>query len=130
SITLTPTNSIVAKAPTNSIPDTNTIAGATENPGGETPIVSVSAQKEAAKSIHEFVQNTQSGTLGVVGMLLLVFVAISMFSRIESTFNDIWGVTRGRNWLVRILLYWTIPTLGTLLVTAALLLASGPHFQT
>jgi membrane protein len=130
SITLTPTNSIVAEAPTNSIPDTNTIAGATENPGGETPIVSVSAQREAAKSIHEFVQNTQSGTLGVVGMLLLVFVAISMFSRIESTFNDIWGVTRGRNWLVRILLYWTIPTLGTLLVTAALLLASGPHFQT
>jgi membrane protein len=53
-----------------------------------------------------------------------------MFTRIEDTFNDIWGVTRGRNWLVRILIYWTIPTLGTLLVTAALLLASGPYFHT
>jgi membrane protein len=88
------------------------------------------AQKVVARDIHTFVQNTRSGTLGVTGSLLLIFVAISMFSRIESTFNDIWGVTRGRSWLFRILLYWTIPTLGTLLVTAALLLAGGPHFQT
>lgn len=87
------------------------------------------AQKEVAQYIHDFVQRTRSGTLGIIGMLLLVYVAIMMFANIESTFNDIWGVTRGRNWLWRILLYWTIPTLGTLLVTAAMLLAGGSHFQ-
>jgi membrane protein len=129
SITLTPTNSVVSKALTNSIPITNTIAGATENPGGETPIISVNAQKEAAKSIHEFVQNTQSGALGMVGMLLLVFVAIRMLANIEATFNDIWGVTRGRNWLSRIVLYWATITLGPLLLVAAVGLAGSSHLQ-
>jgi len=55
------------------------------------------AQREAAKKIHEFVEKTRSGTLGVIGMLLLVYVAIRMLASIEETFNDIWGVARGRN---------------------------------
>ncbi len=88
------------------------------------------AQKEAAQYIHEFIQNTRSGALGVVGMLLLVSVAIRMLASIESTFNDIWGVTRGRNWLWRIVLYWTTVTLGPLLIVSALGLAGGPHLQT
>ncbi len=88
------------------------------------------AQKEAARRIHEFVQNTRSGTLGITGMVVLVFVAISMLSRIEETFNDIWGVTRGRTWLVRIVLYWTTITLGPLLLVGALGLASGQHLET
>ncbi len=90
----------------------------------------VAAQKEAAKWIHDFIQNTRSKTLGVTGMVLLVFVAISMLTRIESTFNDIWGVTRGRNWFVRIIQYWATITLGPLLIIGALGLASGPHFAT
>jgi membrane protein len=87
------------------------------------------AQKEAARSIHEFIQRTQSGTLGVVGMLLLVLVAIKMLANIEETFNDIWGVTRGRSWMSRIVLYWTTITLGPLLLAFALGLASSPHFK-
>ena len=63
-------------------------------------------------------------------MLLLVFVAIRMLANIEATFNDIWGVTRGRNWLWRIVLYWTTITLGPLLLVGALGLAGGPHLQT
>src|SRR5665213_4121412 len=58
-----------------------------------------SAQKKVAEGIHNFIQNTRSGTLGVIGMLALVFVAIRMLANIEQTFNDIWGVARGRNWL-------------------------------
>ena len=88
------------------------------------------AQKEAAEYIHEFIQNTRSGALGVVGMLLLVSIAIRMLASIESTFNDIWGVTRGRNWIWRIVLYWTTVTLGPLLIVSALGLAGGPHLQT
>jgi membrane protein len=108
-------------------------------PSGETNTPSLSgaddarvaaAQKEAARRIHEFVQNTRSGTLGITGMVVLVFVAISMLSRIEETFNDIWGVTCGRNWLMRIVLYWTAITLGPLLLVGAAGLASGPHLQT
>ena len=127
---LTLTNAAVSSAMTNSIADTNALAGTANNSVGTAPIVvSVDAQKEAAKKIHDFVQNTQSGTLGVVGMLLLVFVAIRMLANIEATFNDIWGVTQGRSWVSRIILYWATITLGPLLLAGALGLASSPHFQ-
>ena len=128
-ITVTATNSLAPKLPTNAVANTNMVVAATKNPDSEAPIVSVNAQKEAAKSIHEFIQKTQSGTLGVIGMLVLVFVAIRMLASIEETFNDIWGVTRGRNWLSRIVLYWATITLGPLLLAGALGLASSPHFQ-
>jgi membrane protein len=87
------------------------------------------AQKAAARHIHDFIQNTRSGTLGATGMVFLIFVAISMLSRVEATFNDIWGVTRGRNWLVRVVQYWAAITLGPLLIICALGLAGGPHLQ-
>ena len=112
---------------TNSVASTNSIAAAADNPDGGTRVVT--AQKEAAKSIHDFVQNTQSGALGEVGMLLLVAVARRMLANVEATFNDIWGVTRGRNWLLRVVLSWTTITLGPLAIIGALGLASGPHLQ-
>jgi len=59
----------------------------------------------------------------------LVFVAIGLLSTIEATFNDIWGVNRGRNWFVRIIHYWAAITLGPLVVILAMGLAVGSHFQ-
>jgi membrane protein len=90
----------------------------------------VTAQIEAAKYIHNFVKNTRSGALGVTGMVFLIFIAVQMLSSIEATFNDIWGVTHGRNWLWSVVLYWTTITLGPLLLIAALGLTGGPHLQT
>jgi membrane protein len=117
---------------TNADPETNPAAETGDNSisqaGADTRVDT--AQKEAAQRIHEFIQNTRSGALGVIGMLLLVYVAIQMLASIESTFNDIWGVTHGRNWLRRIVLYWTTITLGPLLIVGALGLAGGSQLQT
>jgi membrane protein len=128
-IPVTPTNQVVFKTATNAVTDTNAIAGTSENSGHVMPVVSVDAQREAAKDIHKFIQNTRSSKLGLLGMLFLVVIAIRMLANIEETFNDIWGVTRGRNWLSRIILYWTTITLGPLLLAGALGLASSPHFE-
>lgn len=98
-------------------------------PAEETSIVTVTAQKKIASEVWGFVQQTQSGALGATGVVLLVFIAISLLSRIEETFNDIWGVTRGRNWLTQVQLYSTTIILGPLLVLAAVSLAGGSHFQ-
>jgi len=87
------------------------------------------ARKTVARNIHKFIQNTQSGTLGVTGMVLLIFTAISLLSRIEVTFNDIWGVARGRSWFMRIVLYWCVISLAPILVVTAIGLASGPHLE-
>lgn len=89
----------------------------------------VQARKEIARKINNFVQNTRSGALGVTGSILLIFAAISMLSRIETTFNDIWGVARGRNWFTQIVLYWGVISLAPLLVVVAVGLASGPHVE-
>lgn len=86
-------------------------------------------QKEVAKRIHEFIHNTRSGTLGVTGAILLVLVGIRMLGSIESTFNDIWGVTRGRNWLSRIQIYCTGIVFGPLLLVGVAALTSGSHLQ-
>jgi membrane protein len=123
SLNLSPALS-VSLSPTNSVTATNAAPLAEGDARMET------AQKAAARDIHEFIQNTRSGALGVIGMLLLIYVAIQMLASIESTFNDIWGVTRGRNWLWRIVLYWTTITLGPLLIVGALGLAGGSHLQT
>ena len=87
----------------------------------------VAARKSIARYIHDFIQNTRSGALGVTGSVLLIFAAISMLSRVETTFNDIWGVARGRSWFMRIVLYWGVISLAPILLVVALGLATGPH---
>jgi membrane protein len=124
SVTLTPTNSEIAETNmfASSAGETNTLA---ELPDARV----VGAQKEAARRIHEFVQNTRSGTLGTTGVILLILAAISLLTRIEETFNDIWGVTRGRNWLRQVELYCTTIMLGPLLLVVAVGLTGGGRFQ-
>ena len=121
--TITITNAVATDL-TNAPAGTNLVA-ATAAPEEEDGMVQ--AQKEAARNIHLYVQKTQYSTLGLVGMLLLVWVAIAMLANIESTFNDIWGVTRGRTWLWRIVLYWATLTLGPLVLAAAASLAGSSH---
>ena len=86
-------------------------------------------RKEIARRINEFVQNIRSGTLGVTGSVLLIFVGISMLGRIEDTFNDIWGVKRGRSWFTRLVVYWGVISLAPLLMIVAFGLATGPHLE-
>lgn len=89
----------------------------------------VKLRRAMAGYIHQFIQNTRSGALGLTGSVLLIFAAISMLSGIEVTFNDIWGVSRGRSWFMRVVLYWGVLSLAPLLLVVALGLASGPHLE-
>lgn len=101
---------------------------ATSSGGAEDKDV-IRARKQIARYIHDFIQNTRSGALGVTGSVVLIFAAISMLTRIEDTFNDIWGVARGRGWFTRIVLYWGVLSLAPLLVVVAAGLATGPHLE-
>jgi membrane protein len=110
--------------------ETNSLAGSTNAvPPEEKQVVTVNAQKAIASQVWGFVQNTQSSALGATGVVLLLFVAISLLGRIEETFNDIWGVTRGRSWLYQIQLYSTTIMLGPVLLLAAVSLAGSAHFD-
>lgn len=82
------------------------------------------------KRIMGYISTISSGKLGVTAGLALVFIAISVLSTVESTFNDIWGVTRGRTWFARIVQYWAAITLGPLFVLTAIGLTTGSQFNT
>jgi membrane protein len=97
------------------------------------------ARQDAADKIKEFIDRTKSGTIGATSAIVLIFVAVAMLARIEATFNDIWGVARGRSWYMRVVLYWAAITLGPIVLISALgltttgqlnLSASKLHFLT
>jgi len=48
------------------------------------------------KLINNFITNSRSGsgTAGVVGLLALLVIVVLLFTSVEKTFNDIWGVRR------------------------------------
>ncbi|HWY32815.1 MAG TPA: YhjD/YihY/BrkB family envelope integrity protein [Candidatus Acidoferrum sp.] len=89
----------------------------------------ITAQKEAARSIHDYIQNAQSGKLGITGMVLFIFTAIGMLRGVENTFNDIWGVTVERQWWHQLSGYFTIVALGPVALIAAVSLAGGPYLH-
>jgi membrane protein len=103
------------------------------NPGDMTPEdreTARQAREKTVQTINEAVNRVQTGTIGTISMVVLVFMAISMLTRIEDTFNDIWGAPRGRSWYARVVLYWAAVSLGPLLLVVAAGLTSGPHFET
>jgi membrane protein len=123
SVAPTPTNSESVGTLTRSVSETDLVA--TVASAGDRV---ANAQMEAARSIRDFIQKTRSGTLGVAGTVLLIFVVFALLGRIEETMNDVWGVTRSRNWLTRIEHYWFAVGLVPTLLIAGLILASGPRF--
>ena len=110
-------------------PYTGSAAAPEDAQAAEARKLAEAKRDEAVQKITEFISKAQSGTVGVTGMIALVVVALTMLMRIEATFNDIWGVTRGRSWYTQIILYWAVISLGPLLLITALALTGGAQFQ-
>ena len=56
------------------------------------------------------------GKIQVVGILMLVYAAVSMLVEIEKAFNQIYNAPEGRSWVRRVVQYWALLTLGPLLL--------------
>jgi uncharacterized BrkB/YihY/UPF0761 family membrane protein/DNA-binding IscR family transcriptional regulator len=102
---------------------TNSIASTPSHPRKLTP------REEAIQRIEDLVTNASSKTLGFTGMIGLIFVAILLLSTIEGTFNDIWGVTRGRTWLRRVVQYWAMISLGPIAMFSVIYLVKTQYFR-
>ena len=74
--------------------------------------------------IQGYIETVNSGTLGLTAGLALVFIAVMVLSTVEATFNDIWGVNRGRTWSARVIQYWAAITLGPIFIVTAMALTS------
>lgn len=74
---------------------------------------------ELINFINNAISATRSSAGGAVSTLSLILIVLLLFTSVEQAFNDIWGVRRGRSWLVRIVSYWTILTLGAVIFFGA-----------
>lgn len=74
--------------------------------------------------IANAVANVNGKTLGIVSIVMLVYSVLGLMQNIEDSFNDIFGVKKGRAWDIRIVLYWSALTLGPLLIGASLALTA------
>lgn len=92
--------------------------------GGEhqTP---TSLNPQLIELINNLVDKARSGAVGLVGSIVLIFISIQLISSIENTFNQIWGVRRGRTLSHRVVTYWTLISLGAVLAFAAVTIFAG-----
>ncbi|MSO81664.1 MAG: YihY family inner membrane protein [Alphaproteobacteria bacterium] len=84
-------------------------------------VLDVLVPSSSADIIHHldaFVANT--GQLTAIGVVCLAVTAIMLMSTIENAFNAIWCAKAGRSITQRLVSYWTVLTLGPLLLGTAL----------
>jgi membrane protein len=73
--------------------------------------VAVGSQAVVDAKVQEFIDNVQSGTIGSVGIGVLLLVVVFLLSAIEYAFNQIFETPRSRAFLHRVAAYWTLVTI-------------------
>lgn len=81
-----------------------------------------SSSTELAGYISEFAD--QAKNLTWVGAIMLLVTAYLMLANVESSFNEIWAVSEQRKGLSSFLLYWSVLSLGPLLLGVAAAISS------
>jgi hypothetical protein len=83
-------------------------------PEGAGPVQASGAQRLDLwiKQLVARVSDFKFGAVGVVGVVALLYAAISMMVEVERAFNQILCVPVGRSWMRRVLNYWFLLTVG------------------
>ncbi|NHB57989.1 YihY family inner membrane protein [Acinetobacter sp. 194] len=74
------------------------------------------------KALNAFTE--KSSNLTIIGILFLFVTTVMMLTSIETAFNRIWRVKETRNGLVGFMRYWTIISLGPILLGSAFAISS------
>lgn len=75
---------------------------------------------EITRNIIDFVDNMKVGVLGSVGFLLLFLTVVSLMTKIERAFNQVWHIRHERNLTQRMRDYISVLVLGPPLIFGAL----------
>jgi membrane protein len=79
--------------------------------------------------VFSYVENTRFGKLGLVSLAFLFWAVIKSVSKVEHTFNHIWGVTKARPFLRKLCDYFFVLALipiAFLVATSATAMLSSP----
>ena len=67
------------------------------------------------------------GAVGIVGLVLLIYAAMSIIVEAEKSFNQIIEAPLGKNWVRRVRDYWALLTLGPLLLVMSFGVRQGAN---
>jgi membrane protein len=73
-----------------------------------------------AQGALDLANNVRVANLGRWGFVATLLIAFVLFATLERTFNRIWRITRRRSLLVRFTMFYTLATLGPLLMIVSL----------
>ncbi|MHC4119410.1 MAG: YhjD/YihY/BrkB family envelope integrity protein [Planctomycetota bacterium] len=74
--------------------------------------------------VARFFAETNRGQIGLFSVLVVIWAALALLGTIEKSFNNVWHVVTGRNFLHRIISYWALLTLGPLLLGVGIYLVT------
>jgi len=104
-------------------PETPTSAPVTPESAGDSDSESLS------RRIEDFVNRTLDrllkvnfGLITIVGVAVLIYGALSLLIQIEDAFNKVCRAPTGRRWMSRLTVYWTLITLGSIVLFAGFLI--------
>lgn len=75
---------------------------------------------ELTAQVMQFVDNVQSGVLGSIGLIFLLYTVISMVQKVEESFNFVWRVEQPRSLARRFSEYLSVMIVGPTVIVGAL----------
>ncbi len=91
-----------------------------DQPDGDSEPIVYNVADEIEKLVLKVQESFTFGKVGPVGMALLIWSALTLFTTLERSLNRIFGARRNRPLGKRIMLYWSVLTLVPIIMTAAL----------
>jgi membrane protein len=84
---------------------------------------------DVVEVIENIIQSSRSGAVGVAGIGVLLMICLQLLTSIENSFNTIWGIKRGRSFQQRLILYWTLITLGFVVLFTFMTIRIAPAVE-
>lgn len=108
------------------VTDDENVIGADDGQPAATGSLSLASEDDNKVSLEELVTRLidrllglSFGAIGAVGLLTLIYAAISMLVEIERAFNNVYRAQVGKSWGKRVIQYWAIITLVPILLFSA-----------
>ncbi|MCA1797351.1 MAG: YihY/virulence factor BrkB family protein [Desulfuromonadaceae bacterium] len=89
-----------------------------------------SGSDEVVSNVLGYINNTNVGSLGGVGLITLLLTVLFLLTNIEKVFNSLWQVRENRSWFRRFADYFSVITFGPLFLLAAISMSSSLRSQT